>query len=591
MRRLLLAGAATLALAMVGWTLAASAAALAMAGLWDHPRFAAGPDWAWSWWSYAFDQRLRAAMAGPLWAGAIAGLLAPALLARIAWMQRDRLGPLLRHTWAPRRGATANHGAASWMDMAEAQQRFPGPDPELGGVVVGEAARLDLGEVPGAAPLLVDPCREGPTHSLVLAGSGAFKTTSLVTTLLTWRRSRVVMDPSTELGPMLEEALSDQGQRVVQLRIGGAEGFNVLAAIDTADPLAEMKVRAVAHRVVGPLPARADDNAQRWKAAGRDIVTALLAHMMWDDTLPPAEKTLRRLRRGVAQPEPVLRDVLAGIHATSRSPMARDVAGTLMNLVPETFSGAYFNATGDTAWLSADAYADLVSGDVFDARDLAGGRLSVFLQVPLDALKETPAVARVLVGSLIDAVVAADGAVQGRVLFAIDEAVLLGPLAALQVARDQGRKYRITLQLFYQSEGQVEEVWGRPGRESWFDGVSWRAYGGVQSLATARDLSTALGTYGAVAVSRGSNSGRSARGLEFGTHSRGANVNEHEISRELAKPFEVLQEIERDERIVLVPGDRPLRCAAAVYFRRPELRSLVAGNRFAPDAAPAGWAA
>ena len=47
----------------------------------------------------------------------------------------------------------------------------------------------------------------------------------------------------------------------MQLRIGGDAGFNVLAAIDTTDPLAEMKVRAVAHRVVGPLPSRADDNA------------------------------------------------------------------------------------------------------------------------------------------------------------------------------------------------------------------------------------------------------------------------------------------------------------------------------------------
>lgn len=588
MTRLLLAGAATAALAAAGWTAVASATTLVLAGLWDHPHFAAGPGWAWAWWSYALDERLRAAMGNALLTGAAAGLLVPAVLARAGWRGRTRLRQLFGLARRPRRGATANFGAARWMDMAEARDRFPGPDPALGGVVVGEAARLDLGEAPGAAPLLVDPCREGPTHSIVLAGSGAFKTTSLVATLLTWRKSRVVMDPSAELGPMLEGALSDAGQRVVQLRVGAGAGFNVLAAIDTADPLAEMKVRAVAQRVVGPLPSRADDNAQRWKAAGRDVVTALLAHMMWDDALPPEEKTLRRLRRGVALPEPELRDVLAGIHATSHSPMARDVAGTLMNLVPETFSGAYFNATGDTAWLSADAYAEMVSGDAFDARDLTRGDLSVFLRVPLDALKETPAVARVVVGALLDAVMAADGAVDGRVLFAIDEAVLLGPLAALQVARDQGRKYRITLQLFYQSEGQVEEVWGRPGRESWFDGVSWRAYGGVQSLATAKDLSAALGTYGAVAVSRGSNSGTSARGLELGSRSRGANVNEHEIGRELAKPFEVLQEVARDERIVLVPAARPLRCAAAVYFRRPALRALVAENRFAPAAAGGG---
>lgn len=59
MKRLLLAGAAAAALSVAGWTVVASAATLALAGVWDHPRFAHGLGWSWAWWTYALDARLR----------------------------------------------------------------------------------------------------------------------------------------------------------------------------------------------------------------------------------------------------------------------------------------------------------------------------------------------------------------------------------------------------------------------------------------------------------------------------------------------------------------------------------------------------
>jgi type IV secretion system protein VirD4 len=90
-----------------------------------------------------------------------------------------------------------------------------------------------------------------------------------------------------------------------------------------------------------------------------------------------------------------MRDRLARIYSTSASPLARDLAGTLKDLVPETFSGIYGNANKDTRWLSTSAYADLVSGSSFRTRDLADGRLTVFVQVPLKTLQATPALGRV----------------------------------------------------------------------------------------------------------------------------------------------------------------------------------------------------
>jgi type IV secretion system protein VirD4 len=74
--------------------------------------------------------------------------------------------------------------------------------------------------------------------------------------------------------------------------------------------------------------------------------------------------------------------------------MARHIAGSLMDVVHETFSGIHANANQGTSWLSVPAFADLVSGDAFKTSDLASERTSVFVQIPLAALLTTPAIAR-----------------------------------------------------------------------------------------------------------------------------------------------------------------------------------------------------
>ncbi len=58
-----------------------------------------------------------------------------------------------------------------------------------------------------------------------------------------------------------------------------------------------------------------------------------------------------------------------------------------------------------------------------------------------------------LVGALLNAAYEADGKVNGRVLFLLDEVARLGFMQVIEQARDAGRKYGITLLLLYQSLG------------------------------------------------------------------------------------------------------------------------------------------
>jgi type IV secretion system protein VirD4 len=497
-------------------------------------------------------------------------------------------------------GVTDNHGHASWMTMKQALRVFRGPAEAYGGVVVGEAYRVDEDRVAGVpfaprdrrswgkggeADLLVDPCTDGPTHSLVFAGAGGFKTTSAVTTILHWIGSSVVLDPSCEVGPMVRNALASQGKDLHFLdpaRPKDAEtwGFNVLDWIDTGSELAEMHVHTVVSWIFGEAPGRETEEQFFFRQWGKDLVACLLAHLLWDDGAT-APKTLATLRAGVATPEKQMRSLLRSISTTSNSMMARHLAGSLADIVDETFSGIYANANQGTAWLSVPAFADLVSGDAFHTRDLVTGATTVFVQIPLPALMTTPGLGRVIIGALLNAVYDAQSELNGRILFLLDEVARLGRMKVIETARDVGRKYGITLQLLYQSVGQLEEQWGRDGKRAWYDGVSWRGYAAVQDLDTARELSALCGERGVLAYSEGQNSGSQRRmGFSHGSRSKGRNLNVHEIRRPLIKPDELIQDTRTDELFVIARGCKPLRCGRAIYFRRPEMLVQVKASRF-----------
>ena len=582
-------------LALVAWTVVASFVFLFGTGLLHE-----FPQPFWQWWLYAlnFDGNTRVA----LWLkiGAGVGAVPPVLMiAALIYRGQQVVGPKLRR---PLFGGivksplavTDNHGRAAWMSMAAARERFSGVHPAFGGVVVGEAYRVDQDKVAarrfdpeeprswgqgGQAPLLIDPCREGPTHSLMIIGSGGYKTTTAVSTLLHWTGSAVILDPAGEVAPMLREARKAMGQAVYELDPRSDVGFNVLDWIDTSSPLAATNIDSVVAWVCGDQkPAAKKDDF--FDSMARNVVRCFLAHILFDLTAPAKIKTLRAVRRAIAMPVNEVRAVLRGICEASSSAYARQLAGPVCGLVDETFSGVIGSAAELTTWLANPAFANLVSGSSFKTSALLDGKVTIFLKMPLKALETEPGISRTIIGALLNAVYEADGAMQGRVLFLLDEAARLGYMKILETARDAGRKYGITMQLLYQSSGQIVEQWGEQGKRSWYDGVSYRCYAAVQDLDTATELENSFGTYGVMASSEGMNTGKSGKAMQSSSLSRGSNISYHEIGRPLIRKAELMHDVRDDEMFVLARGMAPLRCGRPIYFRRPEMRALVAENRF-----------
>lgn len=501
---------------------------------------------------------------------------------------------------APERAASDVHGNAEWMTIKDARKIFPGPHPEYGGVVMGEAYRVDQDTVAdmgfdpaqratwgigGKAPLLIDPCTSGSTHGLVFAGSGGFKTTAVaVPTLIHWTGSVVVLDPSCQLGPMTAEMREAMGHKVVQ--VGPClDGFNPLDWIDIGNPLAETHVQTVIDWITGDQNSTAvtsDDVNSMFKVRGKEMMTAILADLLWSNE-PADRKTIRTFRERICTPEKKMKGFLAQIHEESNSPLARQLAGALMDVFHETFSGIYSEAMKSTQWMSITAYADMLSGNSFRTQDLCGGKLSVFVQIPMASLRTTPALARVVVGALMNAVYQAEGKVTGRVLFLLDEVNFLGRLKVLEDARDAGRKYGITLVPMWQSLGQLADTWGANGKASWFNSASWRLFSSLEDDATCAEVSKMCGTYTILKRSEGMSSGSNS-GSNSGSTSRGRNEGMSEGPRELIRPEEI-RLMREDDQILFRRGSKPLRCGRGIFFRRPDMVARVEADRFRKTAA------
>ena len=510
----------------------------------------------------------------------------------------------------PQRAHSKVHGNADWLPMREAKRLFGGPS----GVVIGEAYRVDQDATAvgllepknkttwgqgGKHPLLIDPCQGDVSHGIVFAGSGGYKTTSVtIPTLLHWRESAVVLDPALQAGVMTAAARRDMGQRVAVVGEIGApmwealgrpgaeamgqrtvwEGFNVLDWIDTASASAEADVIEVVSWLTGDALGEKDKNSV-FRDASSQLITCLLADILWDDALPAERKTLRELRHRICTPEKKQKGVLQDIHDGSCSAFAQELAGTLMDAYHETFSGVYFQATTDTNWLSVPSYAGMVSEGAFRTDQITQGNLTVFLQIPMRKLRNTPQLGRVVLGALLNALYRAEGRMAERVLFLLDEVDHLKKLDALMEAWDNGRKFGITMIPMWQNMGQPSKTWGKEALSQWMASAAWVSFAAVNDQDTADRVEKLAGQYTVLARNETtSHSHQSA--LSTASTNTGKTHGLSEQPRALIRADEVRQRMRADEQIVFRRSALPLRCGRAIYFRRPEMLAALAADRF-----------
>jgi type IV secretion system protein VirD4 len=486
----------------------------------------------------------------------------------------------------PRRigGKRAVHGEADWMKLPDAAKLFP----EHGGIVIGERYRVDRDSV-AAIPFRADEAQSwgaggkssllcfdgsfGSSHGIVFAGSGGFKTTSVtIPTALKWGGGLVVLDPSSEVAHMVSEHRRQAGRKVIVLDpTASGVGFNALDWIGRHGNTKEEDIVAVATWIMTDNARTASARDDFFRASAMQLLTALIADLCLSGHTHEKEQTLRRVRANLSEPEPQLRARLTKIYEGSESVFVKENVAVFVNMTPETFSGVYANAVKETHWLSYPNYAGLVSGNSFWTDDLADGETDIFIALDLKVLEAHPGLARVVIGSFLNAIYNRGGDVKGRTLFLLDEVARLGYLRILETARDAGRKYGITLTMIFQSLGQMREAYGgRDATSKWFESASWISFAAINDPDTADYISKRCGDT-TVEVDQTNRSS----GMKGSSRSRSKQLSR----RPLILPHEVLR-MRADEQIVFTAGNAPLRCGRAIWFRRNDMRSCVTANRF-----------
>ncbi|MDE3762052.1 Ti-type conjugative transfer system protein TraG [Sinorhizobium meliloti] len=509
--------------------------------------------------------------------GAVVGFMAVAVSARISTVVPEPVKRAKRGTF----------GDADWLPMSAAGKLFP-PDGEI---VVGERYRVDkdiVHELPfdpddpatwgkgGKAPLLTYSQDFDSTHMLFFAGSGGYKTTSnVVPTALRYTGPLICLDPSTEVAPMvLEHRTRVLGREVMVLDpTNPIMGFNVLDGIEHSRQKEEAIV-GIAHMLLSESVRFESSSGAYFQNQAHNLLTGLLAHVMLSPEYA-GRRNLRSLRQIVSEPEPSVLAMLRDIQEHSQSAFIRETLGVFTNMTEQTFSGVYSTASKDTQWLSLDSYAALVCGNAFRSTDIVTGKKDVFLNIPASILRSYPGIGRVIIGSLINAMIQADGSFKRRALFMLDEVDLLGYMRLLEEARDRGRKYGISMMLLYQSLGQLERHFGRDGAVSWIDGCAFASYAAVKALDTARNISAQCGEMTVEVKGSSRNIGWDPKNS---ASRKSENVNYQR--RPLIMPHEITQSMRKDEQIIIVQGHSPIRCGRAIYFRRKDMNEAAKANRF-----------
>lgn len=514
------------------------------------------------------------------WLGSLSLLLTACLSMKVAITGNVAISPE-----APRRvaGKRALHGDADWMQMSRARRLFH----QAGGIVIGEAYRVDRDRAVGQgfraddraswgrggkAPLLCFDGSFGSSHGLAFAGSGGFKTTSVtIPTALRWSGTLVVLDPSREVGPLVIPYREVSGRQVKILDPRQPEfGFNALDWIGRFGNTKEEDIASIASWIMSDTGRTSGVRDDFFRASALQLLTAVIADVCLSGHTEEKDQSLATVRANLAQPEPKLRKRLEEIHEKSASKFVQQNVAAFVNMTPETFSGVYANAIRETHWLSYKNYAALVCGSTFSTDEIASGAIDVFVNIDLKTLEIHAGLARLIIGSFLNAIYNRHGRMKQRVVFLLDEAARLGHMQVLETARDAGRKYGITLLMIYQSIGQLRETYGgRDASSKWFESVSWISFAAINDPETAEYISRRCGMT-TVEVDQTSRS--------FQARGSGRTRSKQLAARPLILPHEVLL-MRADEQIVFTAGNPPLRCGRAIWFRRSDLRDRLETGR------------
>jgi type IV secretion system protein VirD4 len=196
----------------------------------------------------------------------------------------------------------------------------------------------------------------------------------------------------------------------------------------------------------------------------------------------------------------------------------------------------------------------------FNLRELRERRTSIFIGAPVADLESYRPLVRVLIQQVHDQVMRelpqTDDA--EPVLLLLDEFPTLGRMETLVAKLPVSAGYGIRMAIIVQALSQLDEIYGRPIRDTILANTDLKLFVGTNDQATASYISEALGTRTAIAKTLGGARSQNPFAPRATTRV--------EVAAPLMRPEQV-RELDRRKAILLVRGERPILLDKVVAHR------------------------
>lgn len=333
-------------------------------------------------------------------------------------------------------------------------------------------------------------------HAITIAGAGSGKGTSvIIPNLLRWTHNALVIDPKGENAEATAEAREAMGQAVHVLAPFGAkkvpERFHATYnPLDELDPDA-LTIKEDIDAISDGTVMRADPEAANWDDGAQTVISGLIAHVLI--TAEAGKKNLIEVRNILRNDDRLAEAADAMKDMEECAGVAQEAASTIM-----AKEGNYYisNARKNTKWLDSKAMVEALSTSSFSIADLKDKDTTVFLVLPANYLGQHGRFLRLFVRAGIEAMAkeTETGELRDKqCLFMLDEFFSLGRIDEIAKASGLMRGYGLQLWPILQDLGQLIDLYGREGSETFFANADLHQFFGNTDPLTLEQISARLG--------------------------------------------------------------------------------------------------
>lgn len=337
-------------------------------------------------------------------------------------------------------------------------------------------------------------------HAITIGGAGSGKGAALlVQNARRWTENLLMIDPkgeNIELSWRHREAMGQSVRVLDPFKVANIPdrlraSFNPLVSIQPHGFTSREEVQAIADGLVKIH----DPRHMEWVEGARAIIAGVCAYVIAtcdDDT-----RNLASVRSFLLLPnEQLNEEAQRMLDCDACGGLARAAGRTIITAIESSKGMAkdvFDKAKGATDWLDSEPVAATLSGSSFDLGELKSGKCTVALVLPPHMMKTHAAYLRLFVRYALY-VMAVGGSGKGRrCLFLLDEFFVLGKIEEIAEAAGLMRSYGVHLWPFLQDLGQLQELYGVRGAETFFGNADAHVFLGNSDMLTLEYVSKSLG--------------------------------------------------------------------------------------------------